>query len=256
MKLKIFIILSILYSPSSFSAQSSKELKKSQYNIGKDLTRLEIKKDTIKKEIKTLKKTISDLHKAQTSAHKKWSATAGGFSYGFGIINQGSGDNQLKKILDDAKSKHSTSKKTLDPKISKLKKELDGINIQISSNEKNISAKMKNSNLQITNLRNQLKSLALNTEFYKLENQFDNIDDTLDEMELIYDKSLIGAYFQDKIGQLLNSQSICKSRKRCLEKKPVKIPAEYIRNELFPETKSRSSYYDKVNSRNNKNGNN
>ena len=68
-------------------------------------------------------------------------------------------------------------------------------------------------------------------------------------MESVYDKSLLGAYVQDKIGQLLNSQVICSARKRCLDGDPKKIPAEKIKDELFPETRHRSDYFDRVKSR-------
>ena len=72
-----------------------------------------------------------------------------------------------------------------------------------------------------------------------------DIDKVLDEVERLYDRTVLGAYMQDKIGQLLNSQVICAARKRCATGDPERIDPQKIRDELFPtSTQTRESYYD------------
>ena len=97
-------------------------------------------------------------------------------------------------------------------------------------------------------LADRLQIADLRMAFAELDLKSNGINDTLNKMEKIYDKSVLGAYLQDKFGQLLNSQSICSAVKRCAVADPKKIDSEKIRQELFPESQAiRSDYYDKVN---------
>lgn len=97
-------------------------------------------------------------------------------------------------------------------------------------------------------LADRLQVSDLRRDFAELDLKSNGINDTLNKMEKIYDKSVLGAYLQDKFGQLLNSQSICSAVKRCAVADPKKIDAEKIRQELFPESQAiRSDYYEKVN---------
>ena len=104
-------------------------------------------------------------------------------------------------------------------------------------------------------LNTQFLKFSLN--YTKLFNNLATIDEQLDAIERVYDKSVMGAYLQDKIGQLLNSDVICTARKRCLDSKPIKISPETIRKELFPESvsgKQRSDYHDKARKNRNRPG--
>ena len=89
----------------------------------------------------------------------------------------------------------------------------------------------------------------MHTELLTLTDEADDVDDILDGIEAVYDKSLLGAYLQDKIGQLLNSNVICRTIKRCRVREPSRISPEDIQKELFPETQTRSEYYEKVKKR-------
>ena len=97
-------------------------------------------------------------------------------------------------------------------------------------------------------LSSKLRMADLRMSFMELDFKTNKVETTLDDMERIYDKSLLGAYLQDKMGQLLNSQVICMAQKRCAVSDPKKIDAEKIRQELFPESQAiRGDYYEKVN---------
>lgn len=99
--------------------------------------------------------------------------------------------------------------------------------------------KLLNTKLRVADLRMSLMEL----DFKK-----NGIDATLNDMERIYDKSLLGAYLQDKMGQLLNSQVVCSVQKRCMGTDPKMIDSQRIRNEIFPESEAvRGNYYEKVN---------
>lgn len=99
--------------------------------------------------------------------------------------------------------------------------------------------KLLNTKLRVADLRMSLMEL----DFKK-----NGIDSTLNDMERIYDKSLLGAYLQDKMGQLLNSQVVCSVQKRCMGTDPKMIDSQRIRSEIFPESEAvRGNYYEKVN---------
>ena len=89
-----------------------------------------------------------------------------------------------------------------------------------------------------------IETLGLQVKLSDLGDNLRDIDHVLDEVERLYDNTVLGAYMQDKIGQLLNSQVICAARKRCAVGDPRKIPPSQIRDELFPSTQTRESYYD------------
>ncbi len=92
-----------------------------------------------------------------------------------------------------------------------------------------------------------IETLDLRQKLSELGDDLEDIDTVLDEVERIYDRTVLGAYMQDKIGQLLNSQVICTARKRCATRDPQKIDSDVIQKELFPtSTQTRSDYYEKV----------
>ena len=89
-----------------------------------------------------------------------------------------------------------------------------------------------------------IDALKLQARFSELDDNLEDIDQVLDSVETIYDRTVLGAYMQDKIGQLLNSQVICTARKRCAIRDPEKIPPGVIQRELFPTSERiRESYY-------------
>ncbi len=90
-----------------------------------------------------------------------------------------------------------------------------------------------------------IEALALQAKVSELDADLGDIDKVLDEVERLYDRTVLGAYMQDKIGQLLNSQVICAARKRCATGDSERIDPKKIQDELFPtSTRTRGSYYD------------
>jgi prefoldin subunit 5 len=117
-------------------------------------------------------------------------------------------------------------------------------------NEKMAQADVANADMQNTILKNRFRTVDLRSAFMDLDIKKLGVEATLNDMEKDYDKSVLGAYLQDKFGQLLNSQVICSAVKRCPTNDPKKIEPERIRKELFPESAAdavRSDYYEKVN---------
>jgi prefoldin subunit 5 len=139
--------------------------------------------------------------------------------------------------------------------LAKVDQELEGLQqtVKVEKAEKfsgDIQSKTADlyNEAQNTVLQNRLRTADLRSDFMELDIKKLRVEATLDDMEKLYDKSVLGAYLQDKFGQLLNSQSICSAVKRCAVSDPKKIDPEKIRQELFPESKEvRSDYYDKVN---------
>lgn len=94
----------------------------------------------------------------------------------------------------------------------------------------------------------EIRMLNVQTRLLELTGDVDDIDDKLDDIERVYDASLLGAYLQDKIGQLLNSNVICQISRRC-NGGDGEISASDIQKELFPNTQTRSGYRRKVRAR-------
>lgn len=82
-------------------------------------------------------------------------------------------------------------------------------------------------------LQNEIRTRKLTDDFFDLRLNLEEADEVLDSIEEVYDRSLMGQYFQNKIAQLLNSRSFCSARSRCLNRGDA-IPHEDIQRELFP----------------------
>ena len=141
------------------------------------------------------------------------------------------------------------AKESTERAIAAARESLTSTNTQLQTAQGDDEEEKKALELQVRLLNTTMK-------FQNLRLNVESIDDTLDDIERVYDQSVLGAYFQDKIGQLLNSQVFCKAaRRRCDDPNPYPINPEIIRNELFPDTeeyrgsnsKNEKAYYDKVN---------
>ena len=98
--------------------------------------------------------------------------------------------------------------------------------------------------LKLKSLENRIKLLTLKDKFSDIADDYGAVDKAMDDIVDKYDKTVMGAYVQDKIGMLLNSQVICSAQKRCSKSDESSIPGDRIRRELFPASdKSRYNYY-------------
>ncbi len=125
---------------------------------------------------------------------------------------------------------------------------LDALSSGIEGIDDRVAGEIPQVHAEVTNAQAiqdaTIDALRLQVKVSDLDASLGNIDQVLDQVERIYDRTVLGAYMQDKIGQLLNSQVICAARKRCAVGDPRKIPPSQIRDELFPSTQTRRSYYD------------
>ncbi len=203
------------------------------------LSGIEIQRVILDEELKRYEDELQSSLKELTKANTAYSASRSWLGFG-------AGDPNLEKAYLAAQRKHDEAKAKIQPKINTAQTQLRSVDRDLDIELRIV----KKDQDKLENLQKQLKSAGLTTDFNQLQYRLDNTDDTLDEMEKIYDKAMIGSYVQDKIGQLLNSQVICTAQKRCGPTEPIKIEAEVIRKELFPESSSkniRKDYYNKVN---------
>ena len=84
------------------------------------------------------------------------------------------------------------------------------------------------------------------------EGKWNDLESDMDDLERKMDNSLIGQYFQDKMGQFVNSSLACKMRKRCVTKERAEVDNKYL-EELFPgmskTRRSSTKFYDKTKNR-------
>ena len=228
-------------------ANNTEHVEKRLKDHSADLERLKLAKVPMEKTINKQVIRIESAKSQMDQAKQKWRDSAGGLSQGWfeGLFEE-DGDPQMKVAHEQAK-KAQASLETEREKLKKYQLELRKAERKIEQTDTLIDTLEHDNKQRITWLVYALRSQRLSSDFNKLENQFFRMEDTLDKMEEIYDNALIGAYLQDKIGQLLNSNVICEARSRCATKDTKKISAEIIQKELFPKGKwRRKGYYEKV----------
>lgn len=192
-----------------------------------------------KQQVEATKK-VQALQKDFDVASNQWKDTAGGI---FGI-GRGAGDKELKKKMDEAKSKLDAAKKTtadLDEKAEALNR--DKVKLLQESGKEIYD--LKSQNKAITTA---ITTQGLLTEFATLHGKVGDTDLALEKVSNAYDKSIIGAYLKDKFGLLLNSQTMCEGVARCRVPDRKEVSAESIQKTLFPGTEESSrkgNLYDK-----------
>jgi prefoldin subunit 5 len=244
------------------TSDSKKSFDSSISDATQKLTKLEAKKDVLNKSISETQQRITSAYVAMKSAEQNLDKAAGGATVPL--------TDKQRDLYQKAKSDYEKAKADNGPALNKLKgdantldTELKAVSITVKSEKfgdviqtksreiaPDAVAKFNQAKLdkQNTLLQTRLRVADLRMNFMDLDLKANGIESTLNDMEKIYDKTVLGAYLQDKFGQLLNSQSICSAIKRCAVSDPKKIDAEKIRQELFPESQAiRSDYYDKVN---------
>jgi chromosome segregation ATPase len=95
-------------------------------------------------------------------------------------------------------------------------------------------------------LATAIKGANLMADFNSVVDRAGSVDDALDYMESQYDKALLGAYLQDKMSMLLNSNAFCKAQLSCEGgKNKGMLPHAAVQQELFPSAKdvTRSGEY-------------
>lgn len=90
-------------------------------------------------------------------------------------------------------------------------------------------------------LTNLIQVQGLTTELSQVSRKVGSTEDALDEIRDRFDQAIIGAYIQDKVGALLNSRSLCKAAKQCVNSSAPTVSSKDISAELFP-TSEPSAY--------------
>lgn len=242
--MRLMILIVLIFSISSFAIQKPTPADKFIADTLETQKGLKRTKEILQRRISILSDWMDKAVSRQSNAKAAWEESMGGFMGFF----QGPGDKQLKADYEAAKNKMKSAEKDREELKFYLER-LAQINASLDRQNSEISRLQKGRRLEIQNLKRQVENNSLMYEFSKLQTELIHVDEKFDIIEDIYDKKMIGAYVQDKIGQLLNSQVICAARKRCMSADPTSIPAKTIQKELFPSTSSRSEYDKKVNAR-------
>ena len=239
----LFIVaLTVLNVSPSFSAVSPSDLAKRQKEISDSLAELTVKRDSLKRDVSNAETKLGGYHTTFKNAEKDWKEDAGGF-WGF-FRGKGSAK---KPALEAAQADYDKAKGEIQPGLTQAKSDLERVGSQIIAQESELASMKEQTEFQLSNLRNQIKRLSLTSDFNDLTHRFENMEDNLNEIESIYDKAMIGTYIQDKMGQLLNSNALCKAASQCdgvKKKADSEIKPEDI-SEIFPASSSsnrRSTY--------------
>ncbi|MNK80876.1 hypothetical protein D3C87_1006090 [compost metagenome] len=240
----------------------SKSVEVRLLDANQKISKLESRKEALGKTVNESQQRISSAYNSMKNAEADLMKAGGGATVPLT-------DKQRETFLK-AKTDYEKVKNEYAPGMLKLKAELGTVDEELKALAQTVKSEKFAENIQAQakavgpdaiakfNLakvekqtkvsESRLRTAELGSAFLELDLKTYGVDATLNDMEKIYDKSVLGAYLQDKFGQLLNSQSICSAMKRCAVSDPKKIDAEKIRQELFPESQAiRSDYYEKVN---------
>jgi hypothetical protein len=144
---------------------------------------------------------------------------------------------KLKAKIDTAKEKRDKSLKLRD-KIKENEQAVKNTTDQlddVNSEAKKIGADF--ADIQ-KGLHTQLKLQGITMEYAKLDKYFDNNDNRLEAIANYYDKTVLGAYVQDKITELARSSVLCEATKNCLAGGTQKVSADSVQLELFESSNS------------------
>lgn len=209
MKPFLILISILLINPNSFAQSVS--------DIQDDIDKLKSVKINLENKIKELKKSTDLFEDRVASALNTASSSIVRFL--------GGDDTPLKVESEQIRRIQEYNKKSL----LEATKELESINDKILQLEKTRTDQSK-FNLEI-------QSLKLEYQFERLNRINGDIGHKLDMMEQKFDTTILGAYIQEKIGLLVNSNIICEARNRCVTKNPAEVSNQRIQEVLFPGSK-------------------
>jgi hypothetical protein len=241
-----------------------KNFQKSIAEASAKISNLEKTKADLAEKINTSQQTIANAEKAMKSAQTDAKNASGGATPPL--------TEKQREIFVKAHADYIKAKYEFEPAIKKAKDDLAKVDQDLEALQQTVKAEkfpgdvqgktkellnegmaqtvVAKADRQNTILQNRLRTADLRADFMDLDIKTLGVEAKLNNLEKQYDKSNLGAYLQDKFGQLLNSQVVCSAVKRCAVTDAKKIEPEKIRQELFPESQAqaiRSDYYDKVN---------
>ncbi len=213
---------------------------------------IQAKLDSLLNDKLRLQKSIAEYEAKMTELRQSVEATQKGLDEKSGVwIFESEEESRLKNQLHTARNLYTFEQtkgagarlRVAQGMLADVDKEIDVLLATVSKDEAKKDETMRA-------LMQKIKSQGLAIDFAALGTKLKGTDEALDYIEGVYDKTLVGAYLQDKIGQLLNSQVICAANNRCSVAGAQDILPTVIQKELFPNSrKARSEYYEKVNSK-------
>lgn len=238
----VCVLVSLIFAVSvGFSAEKSvKDLEAGIASVNAKKTQFAQDMATFDKQVDEATKKVQAAWKERNKAQAAFDDTRGGF-LGFG---RGTGDKDAKKNLDDAQAKFDAAKKT---EVDSLKQRDE---LRKATEKLAIDATKDSNDLKLQNkaIATALSAQGVLMDFATLQAKLGDTDVTLEKLSNDFDKSLLGAYLKDKMGLLLNSQTMCEAVSRCTVKERKEVSAESIQKTLFPGTESstrKGNLYDK-----------
>lgn len=255
MKIYLLIlgIVMVLF-PHIAQTQSSYESQTSRRSITADIDRLNSslsdvsrRKDRSVEEIARLRREVdtisSDIHtRCATKEKLSWFWQEANYQC---FRNDGRRGMSYQTLLSlqERKDSHQRDIDRLESTVDDYLNEMNDLRRQIGSRTDEFQ--------NLGHLRDvQIRGLSVLVGLRDVTDDLDSIDETLNDIERVYDRGLLGIYLQDKIGQLLNSRVMCKAYSKCLNRGD-EISSREISRELFSEETSgrRGSYQQRLEQR-------
>jgi septal ring factor EnvC (AmiA/AmiB activator) len=245
MKAFVIALVTVFYSM-SFAATAVEAIRQSQTligNINRDLTSQELVFSKQKSDLANLEQRIkenSDYLKQNSTEYDK---KKGGFS----ILGWEFG----RSSLDDDFTKGYAEKQR---ELARLKDQRTGALAALDEDEMKISKMRadliaaqrdeKEKTEELEKARAELMETALNVsnltrDFQALDAKFENVGLKLDLVKEKYDNAMLGAYLQDRMAGLLNSDAFCTASKSCEGTRAKINPSDL--SGVFPGMKKSSS---------------
>lgn len=234
----LFLLFVLSFGIPTFSQLSSRNMLERKINVTEEHNKLSSAVYRLKGELSTLTNSLEEKWETVKRYQEQYSASVGGV---FGFFG-GTGDEQIKTLLDSAKKEYDNFEEKQMKSIIAHRNAIEAIERHLSSEEEALTREKENYDRHLKNLRSQIKNMKLSDKFDDLESDFKDVGDRIDQIEEVYDQGLLGAYLQSKIGKLLNSDVLCSANRLCEDPSLKEVKSSKIRDELFPETSSREHY--------------
>lgn len=234
-----------------FLANSQAQTNRTDERMRKDLeilTNLQRQHNTIEDSLKTWEAAVAlaekELKEAETAARRGTTTGPDGKPRPMYLT-----DVSNVQSYREALARRDQVKAQADGGIAAAKKQLEEYKARITAMQESISSSSTQPGYDesLKQMAQLLKAEGLLGSFSNLQVKSLSIDQRLDRMTDVIDRSIMGQYMQDKIGLMLNSKSMCMAYDRCKVGTTTEIDPQFIHNELFKDSgTSRSNYYEKV----------
>jgi hypothetical protein len=215
------------------------QLEKDRSELDRTTTQLLDTQENLAKTDRSTAKSIKDsfyslLGKTQTepptAAEKK-------------ILEKKEAIQKLTKEIEESEAKIDKQHAEYKRKAANLQFQAETQKLQVFDKEESFKELKKNVEEINKTAEHAIKTAVLDSRFSDLKFKYAKIGQTLDVLESRVDQTLMGIYFQDKIGALLNSKVFCEAvNQECLSPKDKKhvIQIDSLK-EIFPNITDQNS---------------